>query len=153
MCSMNELESYSHRICSAVREISIQSITLNTEGLMNDIVIVNGEIVFRFPKHEYSSKHLKNETGILRLLRNYISLQIPSPLYEMDDALVYRFIPGESLRRDVLMGASQDDQQAIADQLAQFFKELHGIPINEISDFEIPMADALMKYEGWVNAY
>ena len=46
-----------------------------------------------------------------------------------------------------------DDQQAVADQLAQFLKELHGVPVNQITDFEMPMADALMKYEGWVNAY
>jgi len=150
---MNEIESYDLRIRKAVPQIKIESITLNRDGLMNDVVIVNGEVVFRFPKHEYSFKHLKNETRILRLLRNYISLEIPSPLYEIDDALSYRFIPGEALRRDMLMRLSEDDQQAIADQLAQFFKELHGIPINEISDFEIPMADALMKHDGWVNAY
>jgi len=153
MGSMNEIESYDLRIRKAVPQIKIESITLNRDGLMNDVVIVNGEVVFRFPKHEYSFKHLKNETRILRLLRNYISLEIPSPLYEIDDALSYRFIPGEALRRDMLMRLSEDDQQAIADQLAQFFKELHGIPIDEISDFEIPMADALMGYDGWVNAY
>ena len=150
---MNYLECYENRIRKAVAQLKIESITLNREGLMNDIVIVNGGVVFRFPKHEYSSKHLKNETRILRILRKYISLQIPAPLYEIDDALAYRFIPGEALRRDMLMRLSEDDQQAIADQLAQFFKELHNVPINEISDFEIPMADALMKYDGWVNAY
>src|SRR5262249_31802597 len=61
--------------------------------------------------------------------------------------------PGETLRRDRLIRLAEDDQQAIADQLAQFFKELHGVPVNEVSDFEVPMADALMKYEGWVNVY
>lgn len=150
---MNELESYESRIRQAVPEIKIESLTLNREGLMNDIVIVNGEVVFRFPKHEYSFKHLKNEARILRLLRDYISLEIPSPLYELDDALAYRLIPGQALRRDMLMRLADDHQQAIADQLAQFFKELHGIPTSEISDFELPMADALMKYDGWVNVY
>src|SRR5215475_6105006 len=153
MDSMNDLESYENRIRRAVAQLKIENITLNCEGLMNDIVIVNDDVVFRFPKHEYSSKHLKNETGILRLLQKYISLEIPSPLYEIDDALAYRVIPGEALRRDLLMRLSEDDQQAIGDQLGQFFKELHGIPINEISDFEFPVADALMKYDGWVNAY
>jgi len=150
---MSEIESYASRIRKAVPEIKIEGITLNREGLMNDIVIVNGDVVFRFPKHEYSRKHLKNETRILRILRKYISLEIPSPLYEIDDAMAYRFIPGEALRRDMLVRLSEDDQQAIADQLAQFFKDLHSVPINEISDFEVPMADALMKYDGWVNAY
>lgn len=150
---MNELEAYESRIRKLAPELRIESLSLNREGLMNDIVIVNGEIVFRFPKHEYSFKHLKTEAKLLRWLRNYISLEIPQPLYESADALAYRLIPGVTLRRDLLMRLPEDDQQALADQLAQFFKELHTVPVGEISDFEIPMADALMKYEGWVNAY
>src|SRR5918911_295641 len=99
MGCMNELEPYANRIRQIAPEIAIESISLNREGLMNDIVIVNGEVVFRFPKHEYSFKHLKNEARLLRLLRNYLSLEIPLPLYESKDALAYRFIPGETLRR------------------------------------------------------
>jgi aminoglycoside 2''-phosphotransferase len=150
---MNEIDSYESRIRKIAPDIKIESIILNREGLMNDVVVVNDEVVFRFPKHEYSFKHLKDEAKILRLLHNYISLEIPLPLYESSEALAYRFIPGVTLRRDMLMRLPEDDQQAIADQLAQFFKELHGVPLSVISDFEIPLADALMKYEGWINAY
>src|SRR4029453_17739584 len=67
--------------------------------------------------------------------------------------LAYRMIPGETLRRDILMKCPENDQQALADQLAQFLKELHGLPLNQLNDFEMPMADALMRYEGWVSAY
>jgi aminoglycoside 2''-phosphotransferase len=153
MSGMSKLESYESRIREIAPEIKIENLSLNCEGLMNDIVIVNDEMVFRFPKHEYGFKHLKDEAKILHLLRNHISLEIPLLLYESQDALAYRFIHGETLRRDMLMMLPEDDQQAIADQLAQFFKELHGVPINEVSDFEIPMADALMKYEGWMRVY
>ena len=146
---MSDLSTYTNRIRQIAPEIGINSVNLNSEGLLNDIVVVNDEFIFRFPKHVYAFTHLKDEARILRLLQNYITLQIPSPLYETDDCLVYRMIPGESLRRDILMKLPISDQQAIADQLGQFFKELHGVSINE----EIPMADALMKYEGWVNAY
>lgn len=150
---MNKLATYEKRIREIAPDVTIASIRLNSEGLLNDVVIVNDEIVFRFPKHEYGFKHLKDEVKILRLLRNYLTLEIPSPLYESDDLLAYRLIHGETLRRDMLMRLPEDNQQALADQLAQFFKELHGIPVNEIPDFEMPMADALMKYEGWLNAY
>lgn len=144
---------YQERIRQLAPEVSVSSVSINREGLLNDVVIINGELVFRFPKHEYGFRHLKDEARILRLLRNHITLSIPSPLYEADDCLAYRMIPGETLRRDMLMKLPKDDQQAIADQLAQFLKELHGVPINQIADFEVPVADALMKYEGWVNAY
>ena len=150
---MNEPSTYEERIRKIAPEVVVNSIAINREGLLNDVVIINGELIFRFPKHEYGLRHLKDEARLLRLLQNYITLKIPSPLYETADCLAYRMIPGETLRRDMLMRLSESDQQVIADQLAQFLKELHGIPINGIADFEVPQADALMKYEGWVNAY
>lgn len=150
---MNELESYARRIAEIAPKLSIGSMRLNQEGLMNDVVIVNDEIVFRFPKYDYAVRQLKNEIRILRLLKGYLTLPIPSPFYESEDCLAYQLIPGETLRRDVLMRLAPDGQQAIADQLAQFFRELHGFPLGEVKDFEIPKADALMDYDGWVNAY
>lgn len=153
MLGMDELAAYEERIRLLAPEIAVTSVELNRDGLLNDVVIVNGEFVFRFPKHEYAFKHLKDEARLLRLLRNYITLEIPSPLYETGDCLAYRMIPGETLRRDVLMRLPDSDRQAVADQLAQFLKELHGVPTDGIAGFEVPPADALMKYEGWVNAY
>jgi aminoglycoside 2''-phosphotransferase len=150
---MDELSTYEERIRQLAPEIAVKSVSLNREGLLNDVVIVNDELIFRFPKHEYGFRHLKDEARILRLLQNYITLEIPSPLYETANCLAYRMIPGETLRRDILMRLPDTDQQAIADQLAQFLKELHSVPVKEAADFEVPMADALMKYEGWVNVY
>ena len=150
---MNELEPYEKRIRDICPELAIESINLNSSGLLNDVVIVNDELVFRFVKRDFGYKDPQEEAHLLRLLRKYITLPIPEPFYESSEALAYRLIPGVTLRRDILMKLSEDDQQAVADQLAQFFKELHGVPVSEVSDFEIPKADALMKYEGWVNAY
>jgi aminoglycoside 2''-phosphotransferase len=150
--AMDELSTYEQRIREIAPDVPIDSISLNREGLLNDVVIINDELVFRFPKHKYASKHLQDEARILRLLQSYITLEIPSPIYQSNDCLAYRMIPGETLRRDILLGLSDTDQQAIADQLAGFLKELHRVPTRTL-DLELPMADALMKYEGWVNAY
>jgi aminoglycoside 2''-phosphotransferase len=149
---MDTLAQYEKRIGEISPQTAIRSIRLNSEGLLNDVVIVNEELVFRFPKHEYGFKHLKDEANILRLLQSRISLEIPRPAYVGPDVLVYTMIPGETLRRDVIMRLPEDDQQAVADQLAQFLKELHSLPIHQ-SDFEIPVADALMQYQGWVDVY
>lgn len=150
---MNELASYEERIREIAPELVIETIRLNREGLLNNIVIINDQLVFRFAKRDFGFKNLQEEASLLRLLRNYITLQIPEPFYATDDVLAYRLIPGEALRRDLLMKLTERDQQTIADQLAQFFKQLHGVPVSEIADFKIPMADALMKYEGWVKVY
>ena len=146
---MTDLSHYTQRIRQIAPDLTITSVSINDEGLLNDVVVVNSELIFRFPKHEYASKHLKDEAHILRLLQNYLTLRVPSPLYETDDCLAYRMIPGETLRRDMLMKLAPSDQQAVADQLAQFFNELHGVPVSD----DMPMADALMKYEGWTDSY
>src|SRR5262249_6794649 len=150
---MPELDSYLNRIREIRPDLMIESASLNREGLLNDVVIVNGAFVFRFAKRDYGFKDLKEEAVALRLLRKHITLPIPSPFYEDREVMAYPLIPGETLRRDVLMRLPETDQQAIAEQLAQFFKELHGIPLEEIDESSIPMADALMNYEGWVKLY
>ena len=150
---MNELESYKKRIHELCPSVAIEGISLNREGLLNDVVVVNGDLIFRFAKAGFGYKNLLEEANVLRLLQKYITLQTPTPFYESEEALAYRLIPGETLRRDMLMRLAEDDQQVVADQLAQFFKELHDIPTSEISRLKIPMADALMKYDRWVNVY
>ena len=150
---MNEPGPYEKRIRELCPDITIESISLNREGLLNDVVIVNSELVFRFAKSGFGFKDPLAEARVLHFLRNYITLQIPEPFLESQELLAYRLIPGETLRRDMLMKLAETDQQAIANQLAQFFRELHGILLSDASAHEIPMADALMKYEGWLNVY
>lgn len=146
------MDRYEKRIGEILPEIVIESIKLNNDGLLNDIAIVKNEFVFRFPKHDYAFKHLPTEAKLLEFLQDKITLEIPKPFYVSDDAMAYRLIKGETLRRDIVLRLSENDQQAIADQLARFFKELHGIDFQK-ADFEVPPADALVKYEGWLKAY
>lgn len=150
---MNQPELYQKRISKLFPKLTIESISVNQEGLLNDVVIVNRELVFRFAKTGFGFKDPFAEANVLHFLQNYITLPIPDPFYESHELLAYRLIPGKTLRRDVLLKLSELDQQTLADQLAQFFKELHGIPVGEASGREMPMADALMKYDGWVNVY
>ena len=150
---MNEPGPYEKRIRELCPDLTIESISLNREGLLNDVVIVNSELVFRFAKSGFGFKDPLAEARVLHFLRNYITLQIPEPFLESQELLAYRLIPGETLRRDMLMKLAETDQQAVANQLAQFFRELHGILLSDASAHEIPMADALMKYEGWLNVY
>jgi aminoglycoside 2''-phosphotransferase len=144
-------EKYKTRIAEIFPE-DIKDVEFNDAGLMNDIVLVNGELVFRFPKHEYAFKHLPTEARLLNFLQHKISLEIPKPFYISDDVMSYALIRGEALRRDWLLKLAEDEQQNIADQMAQFFKELHGIDAAK-ADFEIPPADALTGYGNWLKTY
>src|SRR3954462_8055390 len=127
---MDQPGLYEQRIRELCPELTIESISLNREGLLNDVVVVNGELVFRFAKGGFGHKDLLEEANVLHLLQKHITLQIPTTFYESQEVLAYRLIPGETLRRDMLLRLAEDDQQAVADQLAQFFKVLHGIPLS-----------------------
>jgi aminoglycoside 2''-phosphotransferase len=149
---MSTLETYKEKIGNILPDVRIESADLNTDGLMNDVVIVNRALVFRFPKHEYAFAHIETESRILGFLKDKITLRIPEPFYASKDVLAYRLIEGEALRRDILLKLAEDDRQRVADSLAQFFKELHGIDTSA-AGFEMPPADSLVKYDGWVGAY
>src|SRR5262245_42192548 len=131
---MPELDPNLRRVLEISPDLVIKTASINTEGLLNDVVIVNDAFVYRFAKRDYGFKDLKEEAEVLRLLRQHITLPIPTPFYEDHEAMAYPLIPGETLRRDTLMSLPETDQQAVAEQLAQFFKELHGIPLEEIAE-------------------
>lgn len=149
---MEKLETYKERIGEISPGLKIETIFINDDGLMNDIVIINDELIFRFPKHDLARKNLPIEAEVLNFLRDKITLEIPKPFYVSDDVMAYPIIPGHTLRRDWLLKLTQNGQQRIADQMAQFFQQLHNIDIAK-AGFEIPAADALMHYAGWVDAY
>src|ERR1044072_1651205 len=152
MHEMSLPEKYRDRIGEISPELAVKSVKINDDGLMNDIVIVNGEFVYRFPKNDYAFRNLPQEARLLNFLRDKVTLEIPKPFYLGDDAMAYRLIPGETLRRDRLLKLSEDEQQKAADQLGEFFKELHGVDTAE-AGFEMPKANALAGYAGWLKAY
>jgi aminoglycoside 2''-phosphotransferase len=146
---MNKLEKYVELITEISPEIRPESLKLNEDGLLNDVVIVNQEYVFRFAKRDFYFKNLLDEARLLNYLQGFLTLEIPRPFYATDEVMAYRLIRGETLRRDRLLRLPDSDQQALADQLALFFKELHDVPLTG----EIPTADVLVKYEGWLASY
>jgi hypothetical protein len=86
---MRELEFYGVRIREIFPELVIESARHNQEGLLNDIVIFDDELVFRFAKRDFGFKDPQEEAEILPLLRKYIILSIPAPFYESQELLAY----------------------------------------------------------------
>ncbi len=111
------------------------------EGQFNDILILNEAIVFRFPKHTQGVDLLYDETRILEKVRAHLTLPVPNPIYQGRERQVgkafagYPMLPGEPLWRETLEGIPDEETlQRLADQLAGFLKELHGIPISAAGD-------------------
>ncbi|MEC0017630.1 phosphotransferase [Bacillus anthracis] len=140
----NEYISYLQRVYP---ELKIRSAYINEIGQNNDVLIVNDNIVFRFPKYEKGIQQLRIETQLLEKIRPFITLQIPNPSYQgFQDEVPgkvfagYEMIEGDPFLKNIFTGINEEKQlQKLACTLAGFLKELHEIPL---STFE-----GIMQYD------
>jgi aminoglycoside 2''-phosphotransferase len=126
-------------------------------GQYNDVLILDGAVVFRFPKYSESVKAILKEIEILRIIHGKLPLPIPDPIYSRVDTqtvgdvfMGYPLIPGEPLWRDILWGI--EDEMVLrrfASQLAGFLADLHRIPWQE-SGLNRKVDDTL---DEWVRMY
>ena len=156
--SMNKQMMYVQRIHSVYPDLQIETVSFNNAGQNNDILIINEEFICRFPKYTAAVAELKIETAILSGIQDYITLNIPNPIYKsletprVGQAFVgYRLIPGEPLWHDTLMLIDDDKTlDVLATQLATFLKELHHIPVDEAIACDLPVCDS---YDECVDIY
>lgn len=150
---MNKIDIYEQRIRDIFPELSIETISINDEGLNDNIIIVNQELIFCFPKHEHALNKIDIEIKIIELVKKYVTLKVPNIFYKSPEVIGYFMISGVTLRRDILLGLDEKIIQFIAEQLATFLKQLHSIPIDKVLDLAVPVADVPNKYEDWVALY
>jgi len=118
-------------------DLKIISHKLLDTGMNNDIVVINQELIFRFPRYVLGVNELKRESGILLRLRGKLPLPIPDPIYLNLDGepgevyTGYRMIQGEPLTQNMLP-RSTEIQDALALQLGSFLHALHSLPVHEI---------------------
>jgi len=103
---MSTTKLYIENIKTKYPDFLIKECFRNQEGQNNDVLIVNKELVFRFPKYEKGIHELQKETVFLIKIQNHISLRIPNPTYinlnneEVGQAFVgYRLIKGQMLKK------------------------------------------------------
>lgn len=130
---MDPLNTYLARIRAAYPGLAIESARLHTtDGQFSDIVFLNDDLVFRFPRFASVVAPLATETAALRAFQGHLPLPIPDPLYTAVDEtpgrafMGYRLLPGMPLTRDAFAAISdsiRDDY--IASQLGRFLKALH----------------------------
>jgi len=138
------------RIQACYPDLVISSVYADSDGLINDVYIVNNELVFRFPKNEEARETLALEISVLDLARKYLDMPVPSFEQRTPDFAAYRMIAGDPLYRHDLLRLSEAAQDELAQQLATFLRQLHSIPVQELEKYGLPRAtteDTLMRIE------
>jgi aminoglycoside 2''-phosphotransferase len=135
-------------------KLEITSIRANTDGLINDVLIVNEELVFRFPRNrDWGKKLLRNELKIIELARKYVEISLPQFEYKSDDLAVYRYLKGDPLRREDILNLPENEQNKIARELAVFLKQFHEIPASELEKNKIAQSDVNRTREVWLKLF
>ncbi len=151
---MERLKQYIARIKEAYPEFHIKGASPVIEGQNNDVLVVNDEFVFRFPKHDQAVKRLEIECAILDGVQPYVTgVQVPAPLYTSLSATVgrafvgYKMIAGDVGTLEEFKGIRNP---SIALQLATFLRELHRVPTRHAIRVTLSVSDGR---EYWAEMY
>jgi len=143
-------QPYLDQIQSRFPNLILRDLDFNQDGLVNDVIIVNGNLVCRFPKHAWAHALLRQEARVLEVARRHIDLRIPQFEVLEADFAAYRFLPGEPLTRTRLLQLSGPARQAVFSELMTFLRQLHGIPREEVEAAGIGPSDATRTREDWL---
>jgi aminoglycoside 2''-phosphotransferase len=133
-------------------DLEIEQFDINDEGLMNDVVIVNEEYVFRFAKTEQGAADLRREKRVLELIRPTIGVRIPTPEYLGKDCMVYPFIEGVPLLLDSIKRWDEITRARMAESLGCFLFNLHTTDISQTKP-ELHATLAPVTRERWLKIY
>jgi aminoglycoside 2''-phosphotransferase len=146
--------AHSKKIKVIFPTLEISTIRANTDGLINDVLIVNEELVFRFPRNsDWGVKLFTNEIKVIELARKYVEISLPQFEYKAEDLAVYRYIKGDALRREDILRLTGKEQDKIAERLAVFLKQFHEIPLSELEQNQIAPSDVNRSRETWLKLF
>jgi aminoglycoside 2''-phosphotransferase len=149
------LDIYTQAIQEAYPELAITSVQLNTaDGQFNSIVVVNGELIFRFSRSEHVAADYARHDALLSFLAPQLPLPIPVPRYRsaanmpwQQRCIGYQRIPGEPLYEEALDAIGNPaERRAMAEQLARFLRALHQIPVARMP-IELPIQDSITDWD------
>ncbi|NEU75785.1 phosphotransferase [Hassallia byssoidea VB512170] len=146
-------DSYLEKIRAVYPNISFDYLDFNQDGMVNDVVVVNHEIVCRFPKTDWGKEVLSHEAKVLEVVRKHVDLQVPHFEYLEESFVSYKFIKGEPLSRNTLLKLSEASQTRVISQLAIFHQQLHSIPNQVLVNAGISSSDTTRTREDWLQLY
>src|SRR5918993_5340779 len=130
--------------------LEVRSARLHTsDGQFNDILFINDDLIFRFPRYEESIDGFLREIEVLEKLQGRVNLPIPHPIYVSSGTravgkvfMGYQLLPGKPLFRDVLNTITDEPtRERLAQQLADFLYGLHTLSPSVLG-LELPVHDA-----------
>lgn len=139
---------YQQCVAAVCTDLTVHNVAPFQSGQNSDLLLVNDDLLFRFPKFARGIVSLRREQAILNAVRLQLPLSVPHFIYHNLDAVDvgrafvgYRKLPGEPLWTE---NFSQIDSIATVDRLAadlaSFLQTLHAIPPHTVG-FDLQPSD------------
>ncbi|PYG84994.1 aminoglycoside 2''-phosphotransferase [Ruminiclostridium sufflavum DSM 19573] len=119
----------------------------------SDTVTLNNVHVFKFAKYDWSASFIDNEVNTVNLIRRYINMPLPKMQCLETGITISNYIEGEPLFRNVLLLLDNRAQEAIAEEIGTFMKQLHGISIYEEGIKNINESPVDFSADYWMSQY
>jgi aminoglycoside 2''-phosphotransferase len=116
-------------------------------------VIVDGNLVCRFPRTEWAKNILAHEARVLDVARCRVGLPLSHFEHLEEDFASYSRIEGEPLSRETLLQIGEPLQKRIVEQLGTFLQRLHGVPKDALDEAEVSHSGAIRTREDWLAFY
>ncbi len=138
---MDNSTLYLQQIRHIYPELDIKAARLLGHGQFNDILQINDDLIFRFPRLTQAAEIMVYEVTMLHALNKVIkTLPIPDPIYVSVDKPVvnenfmgYHMLTGQSLSQGVLKGITDEHiLNHLASQIGSFLRELHNVPVDAL---------------------
>lgn len=148
-CPKNYLERAGAILREICPQFDLQKCELNSEGLINAVLIVNNELVFRFARDDFGLKTIANENLLLNHLKGKLPIEVPDPIYKGEGEMVYKWIAGKPFSWLEVKKLSLNARQRVASQLGDFLMALHSqqVPIS------LQRTPTPCMYEEWNQVY
>ncbi|HDW8007242.1 TPA: aminoglycoside phosphotransferase family protein [Bacillus cereus] len=149
------MDSYKHYIKEALPNLFIHSYKQNEEGWDNVAVIVNDELLFRFPRKQEYAMRIPLEKELCAILSCSLH-EIKVPKYHLfykkeTDAIplcsYYTLIHGEPLKTEIVTTLEKQERKALITQLATFLAALHSIPLKSVTALGFPIEKTLTYWK------
>ncbi|EJS12521.1 aminoglycoside phosphotransferase family protein [Bacillus mycoides] len=149
------MDSYKQYIKEALPDLSIHSYIQNEEGWDNITVIINDELLFRFPRKLEYANRIPLEKELCTILSHLLQeIEIPKYhlLYKNNCNTVpfcsyYPLILGEPLTTEIVAKLEKKELEVIITQLATFLATLHSIPLKRVETLGFPIEKTLIYWK------
>jgi aminoglycoside 2''-phosphotransferase len=145
--------SHLERIRESNPNLVLSRVEASPDGEVHDVVIVNRERVFRFPRSDWARASLQQEQGVLNLIRDVVAMPVPLLDQLAEDYESYPYLSGVPLQRDFLLAQPNQLQDRLAWQIAIFLRQLHAIPMRVLRRRQIPSSDTVRSRDDWLRLF